>query len=68
MLHGMSASRPAFPMHVSVEEARALLAGLLPDPSVETVPLVRARSRTLAADLAARVSWSARPWRARART
>lgn len=33
-----------------------MLAGLLPDPGVDTVPLPRARGRTLAADLAARVS------------
>ncbi|EYB67802.1 MoeA-like protein [Deinococcus phoenicis] len=43
-------------MHVSVQEARDMLAALLPDPGTGTVPLAQARGRTLAADLAARVS------------
>ena len=51
-----SATPPAFPMHVSVEEARAMLAALLPDPGTETVAVARALGRVLAADLAALVS------------
>lgn len=47
---------PAFPMHVGVPGAREALAALLPDPGSETVALAGARGRTLAADLAARVS------------
>lgn len=43
-------------MHVSIPQAREMLAALLPAPSTETVPLAQARGRTLAADLAARVS------------
>lgn len=43
-------------MHVSVEQAREQLAALLPAPGTETVPLAESRGRTLAADLAARVS------------
>ena len=51
-----SATPPAFPMHVSVEEARAMLAALLPDPGTETVAVARALGRVLAGDLAALVS------------
>ena len=54
MLCGMS--QPTFPMHVSVAEARDMLAALLPRLETETVPLNRALGRTLAADLAALVS------------
>lgn len=43
-------------MHVSVPEARAMFAALLPGPGLETVPLAQARGRTLAADLPALVS------------
>ncbi|WP_027460196.1 gephyrin-like molybdotransferase Glp [Deinococcus murrayi] len=49
-------SRPTFPMHVSVFDARAMLAALLPPPVAETVSLSGARGRLLTADLAARVS------------
>ncbi|GAA5532293.1 molybdenum cofactor synthesis domain-containing protein [Deinococcus aluminii] len=52
----MTSTRPDFPMHVSVQQAREMLAALLPDPGTETVPLARARGRTLAADLQALVS------------
>ncbi|GAA5513996.1 molybdopterin molybdenumtransferase [Deinococcus carri] len=52
----MLPNRPDFPMHVSVEQAREMLAALLPAPGTEIVPLGQARGRTLAADLAARVS------------
>lgn len=51
-----SATPPAFPMHVSVEEARAMLAALLPDPGTETVAVAQALGRVLATDLAALVS------------
>ncbi len=50
------ATPPAFPMFVSVEEARALLRQLLPERQSETVALASAFGRTLAADLVARVS------------
>jgi molybdopterin molybdotransferase len=43
-------------MHVSVEEARAMLAALLPDPGTETVGVSQALGRVLVQDLAARVS------------
>ncbi|AFD24330.1 MoeA-like protein, domain I and II [Deinococcus gobiensis I-0] len=43
-------------MHVSVEEARAMLAALLPDPGTETVAVAQALGRVLAGDLAALVS------------
>ncbi|MCP2013951.1 molybdopterin molybdotransferase [Deinococcus sp. HSC-46F16] len=49
-------TRPTFPMHVGVAEARQSLAALLPDPGTEVLPLAGARGRRLAADLAARVS------------
>ena len=49
-------TRPTFPMHVGVAEARQSLAALLPDPGTELVSLAGARGRLLAADLAARVS------------
>lgn len=51
-----SSTPPAFPMHVSVEEARAMLAALLPDPGTETVAVAQALGRVLAGDLAALVS------------
>ncbi|WP_424951085.1 gephyrin-like molybdotransferase Glp [Deinococcus sp.] len=47
---------PSFPMNVSVPEARAMLAALLPAPQPETVPVGDAAGRYLYADLAARVS------------
>lgn len=50
------AAPPAFPMHVSVPEARAMLAALLPDPGTETVGVAQAWGRVLAEDLAALVS------------
>jgi len=43
-------------MHVSVSEAREMLAALLPAPEPELVPLTQARGRTLAAPLSAQVS------------
>ncbi|PTA68143.1 molybdopterin molybdotransferase MoeA [Deinococcus arcticus] len=49
-------TRPDFPMHVTVQEARAHLAVLLPVPPPETLPLLQAHGRTLAADLPALVS------------
>ncbi|GGL74869.1 molybdopterin molybdenumtransferase MoeA [Deinococcus aerolatus] len=49
-------SQPTFPMHVSVTEAREMLAALLPALDTETVPVSQALGRTLAAPLAARVS------------
>ncbi len=49
-------SAPPYPMFVSVEEARAHLAALLPDPGTEEVTLEDAFGRTLARDLAALVS------------
>lgn len=49
-------SPPEFAMHVSVDEARARLAALLPPRGPETVPLERALGRTLSAPLAALVS------------
>ncbi|MBB5361873.1 gephyrin-like molybdotransferase Glp [Deinococcus humi] len=49
-------SQPTFPMHVSVAEARDMLAALLPRLETETVPVNRALGRTLAADLEALVS------------
>ncbi|MBZ9752616.1 molybdopterin molybdotransferase MoeA [Deinococcus sp. HMF7604] len=51
----LPASSP-FPMHVSVEEARAMLAALLTPLDTETVPLAEAAGRLLAADLPALVS------------
>ncbi|WP_237724709.1 molybdopterin molybdotransferase MoeA [Deinococcus alpinitundrae] len=50
------AAPPAFPMFVSVEEARTLLRQLLPERQTETVALASAFGRTLAADLVAKVS------------
>ncbi|MDV6375795.1 molybdopterin molybdotransferase MoeA [Deinococcus arenicola] len=47
---------PTFPMHISVAEAREMLAALLPTPETETVPVGQALGRTLAADLQAKVS------------
>ncbi|UBV41784.1 molybdopterin molybdotransferase MoeA [Deinococcus taeanensis] len=47
---------PAFPMHVSVDEARAHLGALLPERTAETVPVADAAGRTLASDLLALVS------------
>ncbi|WP_135230224.1 gephyrin-like molybdotransferase Glp [Deinococcus fonticola] len=47
---------PTFPMFVSVEDARHLLARLLPVKGEETVPLAAALGRTLAQDVAALVS------------
>ncbi|MFC3833185.1 MULTISPECIES: gephyrin-like molybdotransferase Glp [Deinococcus] len=52
----MTAPRPDFPMHVSVEQAREMLAALLPAPATETVGLADALGRTLAAPLGALVS------------
>ncbi|MBZ9714684.1 molybdopterin molybdotransferase MoeA [Deinococcus multiflagellatus] len=49
-------TRPDFPMHVTVPQARAHLAALLPTLGHETVPLAQAAGRTLAADLPALVS------------
>lgn len=49
-------TRPPFPMFVSVPEARAALAALLPDPGTEEVALEDAYGRSLARDLAALVS------------
>ncbi|CAM3192836.1 gephyrin-like molybdotransferase Glp [Deinococcus saxicola] len=43
-------------MHVSVAEAREMLAALLPELETETVPVAQALGRTLAADLEALVS------------
>ncbi|SMB90007.1 molybdopterin molybdochelatase [Deinococcus hopiensis KR-140] len=43
-------------MHVGVQEARELLAALLPVPGAERVPLREARGRVLAVDLPALVS------------
>ena len=47
---------PTFPMHVSVEQARALFADLLPAPPVAALPLREALGGLLVADLAALVS------------
>ncbi|WP_189099458.1 molybdopterin molybdotransferase MoeA [Deinococcus knuensis] len=52
----MTAPLPPFPMHVSVQEARTLLAALLPERRTETLPLAQAAGRTLAGDLRALVS------------
>jgi molybdopterin molybdotransferase len=54
MLGGMS--QPTFPMHVSVAEARDMLAALLPRLETQTVPVNRSLGRTLASDLEALVS------------
>ncbi|GGM09033.1 molybdopterin molybdenumtransferase MoeA [Deinococcus aerophilus] len=56
MLILMSAPTPTFPMHVSVDEARAMLTALLPPLDTEWVALAGAWGRTLAADLSATVS------------
>ena len=45
-----------FPMHVSVSEAREMLAALLPQRQTEMVAAKEALGRTLAADLAALIS------------
>lgn len=47
---------PDFPTHVSVDQARTMLAALLPERGHETVPVAQALGRTLAADLTALVS------------
>ncbi|MFB9993729.1 gephyrin-like molybdotransferase Glp [Deinococcus oregonensis] len=53
----MTAARPPeFPMFVSVEEARTMLAALLPTPETEWVGVGQAHGRTLAGPLAALVS------------
>ncbi|WP_102125236.1 gephyrin-like molybdotransferase Glp [Deinococcus planocerae] len=52
----MTPRRPDFPMFVSVQGAREMLAALLPEPGREEVPLAGARGRTLAAPLCALVS------------
>ncbi|MFK7600841.1 gephyrin-like molybdotransferase Glp [Deinococcus sp. SM5_A1] len=51
-----TSANPSFPMHVSVAEAREMLAALLPELETETVPVAQALGRTLAADLEALVS------------
>ncbi|MFC4456310.1 gephyrin-like molybdotransferase Glp [Deinococcus sonorensis] len=48
--------RPSFPMNVTVEQARQMLADLLPVRSAEQVPVQQAAGRYLAADLPALVS------------
>ena len=47
---------PTFPMHVSVDDARAHLTALLPARTPETVSLAQAYGRTLAHDVPALVS------------
>ena len=47
---------PAFPKFVSVQNARQMLAALIPAKGTETVPLAQALGRTLAQDLTALVS------------
>lgn len=49
-------AQPDFPTLVTIEEARAHLARLLPAPATEDVPLMEAYGRLLARDLSARVS------------
>lgn len=51
----MSQSVPPFPMNISVDEARAALAALLPMPAAVPVPLSESYGLRLAADLVARV-------------